>query len=144
MTTIAYRKGAMAADSRVTTEDEAGGARVFSCVKLFRKGKAIIGLQGESEPGIVFLDWYGSGKDRPEILVHGDADFTALVLTRRGLFEYGKYCTPERVIEPFYAIGSGTKVALGAMHMGADARRAVQIACKVDPYTAGPILTMSL
>lgn len=130
----------MAADSRATYDDD----RVVRTEKLFRKGKAIIGLAGESEPGLIFLDWYGSGKEPPRILLDGNADFTALVLTRKGLFEYGKYCREERVHEDFHAAGSGAKVALGAMHMGADAKRAVQIAMKVDPFTGGPVVTMSL
>lgn len=144
MTTIAYRKGIIAADSRVTIESEAGGSRMFKSEKLFRKGKAIIALAGESEPGLVFLDWYGTGRDAPSVLISADADFTALVLTRKGLFEYGKYCRPERVLGDFHAIGSGAKAALGAMHMGADARTAVRVACKIDPYSAGPIVTMGL
>lgn len=145
MTTIAVRNGIMAADSRVTSDGENSGTRYFRTEKLFRKGRDLIGLAGESEPGLIFLDWYGSGKkDAPGVLIDGEADFTALVLTRKGLFEYGKYCRGERVLEPFYAIGSGAKAALGAMHMGADARRAVQIACKIDPYSAPPIVVMPL
>lgn len=135
----------MAADSRVTYDSEAAGTRLFKTEKLFRKGKDIIGLAGESEPGLIFLDWYGTGKkDPPGVLIDGEADFTALVLTRKGLFEYGKYCRGERVLEPFYAIGSGSKAALGAMHMGANAVAAVRIACKVDPYSGTPIVSMEL
>lgn len=144
MTTIAVRNGIMAADSRVTHDSEAGGTRLFRTEKVFRKGKVLIGLAGESEPGLIFLDWYGTGKEPPSILIAGDADFTALVLTRRGLYEYGKYCRPEKVLEPFYAIGSGCKAALGAMHMGANAQTAVRIACKIDPYSAPPIVVMPL
>jgi len=144
MTTVAYRGGIMAADSRVTYDSEAAGSRFFRTEKLFRKGKDIIGLAGESEPGLIFLDWYGSNKAPPDALVDGGADFTALVLTRKGLFEYGKYCRGERVLEPFYAIGSGCKAALGAMHMGADAARAIRIACKVDTYSGTPIVVMKL
>ena len=43
---------------------------------------------------------------------------------------------------PFLALGSGAKAALGALHMGADAVRAVEIACLTDAYTGGPIVTM--
>lgn len=38
----------------------------------------------------------------------------------------------------FYAIGSGTDAALAAMHMGADALRAVEIAAMVDANTGPP------
>ncbi len=43
---------------------------------------------------------------------------------------------------PFMALGSGAKAALGALHMGADAVRAVEVACLVDAFTGGPIVTM--
>ena len=151
MTTIAYRDGIMAADSRTTVDSEAGGSRHFRCEKLYAvKGKtghavAIVGLAGESAPGLVFLDWYRSGaKTGDARLLDGEADFTALVLTRKGLFEYDKWCRGERVQERFYAIGSGAKAALGAMHMGADARKAVMVACRVDPFSAPPIVTMAI
>lgn len=152
MTTIAFRGGVMAADSCVSIETEAGGARKFKCEKLFRKtigkGRAkrqvIMGLSGESSPGLLYLDWYGSDKDPPTQLIDGQADFSALILTVDGLFEADAYCRPERIIEPFYAIGSGAKAALGAMHAGASARRAVEIACRIDPFSSPPIVTMRL
>ena len=45
---------------------------------------------------------------------------------------------------PFMALGSGSKTALGALHMGADAVRAVEIACLADAFTGGAIVTMRL
>ena len=149
MTTIAYRNGLMAADSRMTTEDDSG-CRIFKCEKLYRIetprfGEAIVGLAGETYSGLIFLDWLkADNADGPENLLIGDADFTGLVLTKRGLYEYDKWCRGERVLDRFYAIGSGAKAALGAMHMGADARQAVAVAARVDPYTGGPIITLSL
>lgn len=152
MTTIAYKNGVIAADSCVSLQTEAGGSRKFKCEKLYRKtiGKGrskrqvIIALAGESFPGLMFLDWYGSGKEPPTQLIDGQADFTALVLTNEGLFEADAYCRPDKIIDQFYAVGSGAKAALGAMHAGASAKRAVEIACLIDPYTAPPIVTMRL
>jgi hypothetical protein len=149
VTTICYKDGIMAADSCVSIETEAGGARKFRCVKLYRKGskkdEAVIALFGESSPGMVFLDWYGSGKPAPtEMFGHMSSDFGALILTRKGLFEADAYCRLDRVEEKFYAVGSGAKAALGAMHSGASARLACSIACKIDPYSAPPIAWMSL
>lgn len=135
----------MAADSRVTISSDAGGSRVGTCEKLFRTKDAIIGTAGESAPGLVFLDWYKSGKKTaPIFLIDGEADFVALVLTKHGLFEFDKWCRGERILDPFHAIGSGAKAAIGAMHMGASAERSVEVACLVDPYTAPPIVTMTL
>lgn len=144
MTTIAVRGGIMAADSRVTIHTEEGGARVTQCIKIFRRKEALIGLAGESEPGLVFLDWYGSKKAPPSVLIDAEADFTALVLTAQGVFEYGKYCMPEKVLGRYWAVGSGSKAALGAMAMGANAERAVEVACEIDPYTAAPIRVLKL
>lgn len=151
MTTIAFRSGLMAADSRTTVESEAGGARVFRCEKLYRVespkhgGEVIVGTAGETFSALVFLDWLKTEKSEGvDNLILGEADFTALVLTRRGLYEYDKWCRGERILDRFYAVGSGAKAALGAMHMGADARQAVAVACRVDPFSAPPIVTMQL
>lgn len=138
----------MAADSRVTTESEAGGHIVHYCTKLYRKGGAVIGLQGESSPGMFFLEWYGSGKPAPAALQESEAEFCALVLTKKGLFEFDKWCNGERVLmprhRPYHAIGSGAKAAFGSMAEGKSARRAVAVACMFDPYTAPPVVWMSL
>jgi len=145
MTVIAYRNGVMAADSRITFTGEESGTAYGRCEKLFRVRDAIIGLQGESSPGLVFLDWYASGAvEAHEGLVHSDADFYALVMTSTGVYMFDKWCRGERVLDEFWAIGSGAKAALGAMHMGADAREACAIACRIDPYCALPIETMTL
>lgn len=149
MTTIVFRAGVLAADSRATYTSEAGGARVFLCDKLYRRKNCIIGLAGETGPGLVFLDWFGDGphaptKEPPSQLIDGDGDFAALVLSKSGLYEYDKWCRGEKVRGRFYAIGSGAKAAMGALHMGANARQAVAVACKVDPYSAKPIVSMSL
>lgn len=152
MTTIVYRDGVLAADSRATYSTEAGGARMHSCKKLFRKtiteGKrkfdVIIATAGESSPGMVFVDWYGSGKPIPDVFLHLGGDFACLVLRPDGLFEYDVYCRPEQIHEEFYAIGSGAKAALGALHCGKSAVESVRIACRVDPYSGGRVVSESL
>ena len=145
MTTIVYRDGVLASDSQVT----AGDARKFHCEKLYRvevQGlPAIVGLAGGAFDGLAFLDWLVGEQDAPpQRLIDGEADFTAVVLNKHGLFEYDKWCRPDKVLERFYAVGSGASAALGAMHMGATAREAVAVACKIDPYSGGPIVEMSL
>jgi hypothetical protein len=131
MTTIAYRNGILAADSRVTVSSEAGGDRTFQCEKLFRKmipgpdgtvEEVIFATAGDSTSGMVFVDWYGSGHEAPVT----------------------QWCRGMQIKDEFYAIGSGCKLALGAMEMGAGALKAVEIAGRRDPYTAGPFTTMRL
>lgn len=146
MTVIAYRAGVLACDSRITHDSEAGGTRTSKCVKMFRKPGAIVALAGETSPGLVFLDWYGSGKEPPGILIDGEADFLAMVLTNGGLFEFDKWCRgePVKLHRGYWAQGCGAKVALGAMYQGATAVQAVAAACAWDPYCGTPIVSMEL
>ena len=151
MTTIAYRANIIAADSRETWDSDAGGTSIGNCEKLFRKrvGKreVIIGTAGGSYLGMIFVDWFGDlGKEPPTILrdAHLDEDFDVLVLDRGKVYTANHLCRLIEVIDPFIAIGSGRKAALAAMHCGRSAREAVAIACKVDPYTAPPIVTMTM
>lgn len=155
-TTIAFRDNILAADSRVTVDSEAGGTRIFKCQKLYRKTvklnggdpeEVILATAGESHPGALFVEWFGTGIDvttMRDTFVLGEADFEILVLKHDGLYEVDKYCNLVKIMDKFYAIGSGTKAAMAAMYMGASAKRAVEIACKIDPHTAPPIYTMTL
>jgi len=147
MTTIAYRDGVMAADSCVTMSDDAAGDYKGHCVKLLECCYGICALQGESTPGMAFWHWWRTGM-RDEALADriraSQADFAALTLTPEGLFVWDHWLLPEQVEDEFYALGSGTKAALGALHMGATAVEAVRIACLIDPYTALPIVSKTL
>jgi hypothetical protein len=172
MTTICYKNGVMASDSRVSIEPAAGdpgATRIYSAAKLYRKtiqptklkllvGGAVrtipygepydvvIGLAGESSPGLVFLDWYGSGDPEPESIngAESTADFTALILSPSGLYEADGYCRPEQVLDECYAIGTGAHAAMGAMLAGRTAEEAVVIAVQVDIYSALPLQVMKL
>lgn len=146
MTTIAARDGCIASDSRETWTSDDGGSRVHTCKKLFRKriGKGrkaydvIIGTAGESSPGMLFVDWYGSDSPPPVTLLT-EADFTILILKPKGLYVADAYCREVPILEKFFAIGSGAAAALAAMHCGKSAREAVTIAARIDPYTGGRI-----
>jgi len=151
VTTIAYRDGIIAADSRETWECEIAGIAVFNrCTKLTRYDDigAIIGTQGESFPGLVAEDWYvdnersTNGVEKPDF--SGEEDFTLLILSRDGLTIMDCWLRPCKVNEKYFAVGSGSKVALGAMYMGATAEEAVKAASKIDPFTGGKVHVMSL
>lgn len=151
MTTIAYRNGILAADSRYTEESESGGDRMFQCRKIFqtlstmREGypfKQWVALAGD-ESGLLFLRWVREGmdaNDKPEFS-KGD-DFSALVVTLHGEVRradvYGTHCEPEPIMEEYHAIGSGAKCAFIAMDMDASALEAVKRAAVRDPWTGGP------
>lgn len=147
MTTIAARAGCIAADSRETWTSEDGGSRIHLCKKLFRKrvGKGakahdvVIGTAGESAPGMLYVDWYGSGHPPPPQLLAEGADFTILLLKPKGIYVADAYCREVPILEKFFAVGSGAVAALAAMHCGKSAREAVSIASRIDPYTGGRI-----
>lgn len=46
---------------------------------------------------------------------------------------------PYKVHASFYAIGSGRRLAIGAMAAGASAKEAVEIACRFDTHSRGPV-----
>lgn len=164
MTTIVVRHGRMAADSRLTVSSDAGGDRIFSVKKIFRLNNGcLVGASGENGPGLIFVKWAhsnllengmpsASADPRPaEIETNTeDDDLFILVLSPNGeLVQYDSYWTPEPIdLEAnygFYAIGSGAKAAMGAMHVDGEltAKQAVIIASLVDPWTAGPFVSMA-
>jgi hypothetical protein len=152
MTTIAYRDGIIAADSRLTYATVGGGSRKHVCTKLYRKriteGRktfdVIIATAGEASPSLIFVDWYGSGEPIPDMLKIQGGDFTCLILRPDGLYEADVYCRPDKILDSFFAVGSGAKEALAAMHCGKSAMQAVGIAARIDPYTGGKIVSMTL
>lgn len=147
MTTIVYRDGVLAADSCYTEDSESGGSRVFQCQKLhkcqlsgFPPAYVYVGLAGAGGPGLRFLRWVKDGMNRnaPPSFDPGD-DFVALVVMDGDAYVFDRYMEPERVVEPYHAIGSGAKCAFVALDMGANAKEAVERAAVRDPYTRGPV-----
>lgn len=142
MTTIAYRDGVMAADSLSSTSD---GTKFYHTQKLYRrtvgKGKqrrkVVMGLCGNVAACLAFIDWFGSDEQPPS--VQSDEDFTVILADNGRLYEANRFFRLEKIREPFYAIGSGAEAALAAMHMGADAKQAVKVACKVNLGTGGKV-----
>jgi hypothetical protein len=148
MTTIAYRDGVLAADTK-GTDDNGYHPGTYRCEKLFRVDGDIIATAGEDATGMIFVDWYGSKKNGkrpkpPARLVDGAADFAVLILRKDGLYWSDKWCRMNKIMDEIYALGSGAPYALGAMAMGAPPEEAVRIAMRWDCYTGGDIVTMRL
>jgi ATP-dependent protease HslVU (ClpYQ) peptidase subunit len=148
VTTVAFREGWMASDSRLTD----GNVGVTKGAKLFRKtiGKRkaehLIGVCGDLYAAMVFVDWYGSGdKALHDLLVDLDEDsFEVLIWDGKHLKTANRYCRLIEVEEPYYAIGSGGRHAITAMDCGKNAATAVQMAIKRDSNSGGRIVTMRL
>jgi ATP-dependent protease HslVU (ClpYQ) peptidase subunit len=96
------------------------------------------------------MDWAEAGfaeKKRPKFVSTPDKDDEAalLMVTKKGIFYMlASDPYPELVDTNFFAIGSGGKVALGALHAGATLEEAMEIAHRVDPYTRPPFDILTL
>lgn len=123
----------MAADSQTNHQGIKSAA-----VKIHRTDNAIIGVAGDYTAAMVFVDWYENRESRRPDLGHEDG-FEALVLTADGLEYWTANLRPTPVAGDFYAIGSGSHLALGAMAMGADPVQAVTVAARFDFNTGGDI-----
>lgn len=146
MTTIAVRAGVMTADSMM------GGSIRGTCRKIIRieygdgPGGDIVGGAGNLADVQAMFRWFkaGADMDKPPAWInhHGEKpDAEIIVMQSDGkVFVIDDHMARIEVGE-FWAIGSGAKAALGAMHMGADAKRAVEIAAMVDTQTGGDIET---
>lgn len=154
MTTIAYKNGIMAGDRNINTDD----MLLETADKIFRikspltpNHAQIIGLAGDMADIALCVEWMNSNQapelkgalQLPPALQSSDrGGFVAIVITGRGIL----YTTASDVFNktkaPFYAIGTGRRLALGAMAAGATAEEAVRIASQFDVYTGSEVDTL--
>lgn len=143
MTTIAYRDGVMAADTRMCS----GNQFIDQSMTKIARNKAgdLCGISGDAALGGPFLEWFlkgERGKHPPIIYEPTKSDIHAVIVRAKGTmrrFEPGGWFY---FVAPYFAMGSGRDFALGAMHMGADAIRAVQAGCAHDPSSGGQIILL--
>lgn len=138
MTTIAYKDGVIAYDSRQTrndriVSDNAPKCQVVSGVSFFLSGavcdeKALIAAYFGT-PSPVPVECSGYVVDGGNLMMVGHDDKTGI--WKQDL----ELSNPD-------AIGSGSAYAVAAMDMGASAEDAVRAAMKRDIYTGGTIRTV--
>lgn len=144
MTTVAYRDGVMAADSLVTGH----GVRMGSLAKLVRaKDGTIGGAAGNTLDSARLLRWVGlMGADcrNADVPRSEDKDTSVLIAYPDGSVEWiGGHDGRVIVDAGFHAIGSGGEIAIGAMAFGATAEQAVEIACRLDVWSGGPVQVLN-
>lgn len=89
-----------------------------------------------------FFLWLQTPKRRrPKIT---DGAFSAMELNERGIWLWDYRLKPFAAGIDRHAIGSGAMAALAALEMGADAKTAIEIACRIDPNSEGPIQSETL
>ena len=144
MTTIAYKDGVLAWDSQWSDEDT--GYRYMNR-KGWKDDEAgfIVAMAGYPEVGLDVLQRILNEDSDMEIRCFEGEDLDLIILWRDGTLEvydeYGRGLPFDS--HGFYAWGSGAKAALAAMHMGATASGAVDVACKVDVWSHPPVSSES-
>lgn len=138
MTTIAYKDGVIAYDSRQTrsdriVSDNSPKCQVVDGVSFFLSGavcdeRALIAAYFGT-PSPVPVECSGYAVDAGKLMLVGHDDKTGIWKQDLDL------SNPD-------AIGSGAQYALAAMDMGATAEEAVAAAAKRDVYTGGTIRTL--
>ncbi|RAK68814.1 peptidase S14 [Phenylobacterium kunshanense] len=145
MTTIAYRDGVLASDSRAYSGDK---TPIGSKQKIHRLADGtLLGVSTASIGGDALVRrWVEAGCPAARNDDLKPDSFTALMVRANGDVFYAnnnlEWTGPLDV--PFIAAGSGEHYALGAMAMGASAERAVEVACELDVWSAHPIRTLRL
>lgn len=131
MTTIAYANGVLAADTQCTIEDSTR----TTMHKLRRvPGVGVVACAGKLSTAHAFVEWLQGGTKRyPKECVKG---FEAIVLDEEGKpWYYGATQYKDPIENPFYALGSGWRLAMAGMHMGLSPKQAVELAGQLDIYT---------
>lgn len=141
MTTIAIKNGFMVSDSRVTR----GGGILGATKKVYDFGNIVVGVCGTLQDSTRFLKWIKGGKKR-KFPVGENTDFDALVYHRLSgkVLLYASSDVGDAIDAGFYAIGSGTQYAIGAMQVGASAAEAIEVACMFDVYSGGVLQEVKL
>lgn len=135
MTTIAYRDGILAADTKVSED----GLYCGSITKVGKIGEVLFAATGSLFFLQSFSDWVRNGLPEPMPEdIKNDENGTGILIYREHFLnlEKGKW---DRLYTDFAAFGSGRRIALGALAMGGSAIEAVEIAIKYDTYSGGDI-----
>jgi len=140
MTTIAAdaRTGVIVSDSKMSLTS----SDVWLVVRKIHRHKAdLIGISGDVEAEMKWLDWLSSGRKGR---MPSNSGIEALILRKEGLFYLLGPATEFKIERGWHAIGSGGGLALGAMSHGASAEEAVAIACQHDLGSGGDLQIFNL
>lgn len=140
MSTIAFKDGILASDSACLQS----GTSIGKMKKVYRVGKCLIGLCGETAFFTEFVDWFRDGADDADTFPW-TGDWNALVVSPNNpITLYDNNSMTPLVFskkDKYIAIGSGMDIALGCLYNGGSAKEAVQAAIKHNSSTKGPVRT---
>jgi ATP-dependent protease HslVU (ClpYQ) peptidase subunit len=139
MTTIAYKDGIIAADTQITYDKSVRGK---SSPKIVQLAKDLV-FAGAGDTRAIssamrffsIPNWEEKIDESPKFKQY----FEALLWYKGKIYFCIGGCYPEPLCDDFYALGSGYKFALAALHLGLSAEEAVKFASTLDIYTNNEI-----
>jgi len=135
MTTIICNRKYMVGDRLCSTE----GGEMVRVTKVHKRNGDVIGFCGDPYEGVKFVNAYGD---------HGGLELTdnfeALVLSHNGIFTVDRKLAFLQIDQPYYAVGTGSTIALYAMSQGATPIEALREATQHDLFTGLGMTVMNL
>lgn len=142
MTVIVWDGVTLAADKRATIAGYPATA-----TKIHRVPGGLVGFSGSATHAAELLHWFRNGRvidEFPKRDEERGAGTTFITEDRQILLYTYDSAFPEQIEESFFARGAGRDYALAAMHLGHDARKAVEVACALDTSCGNGVDTLSL
>lgn len=131
MSIIVWDGKSLAADKQST---HVGLRSTVSKIRRLQSGE-VVAWCGTNDGGLLMAHLYERGQlieKWPEFQKDKDDFVMFIVASHAGLVFYERNPIAQRYEQQYAAFGSGRDYAMGALAMGADARRAVEVACQFD------------
>lgn len=144
MTVIAWDGKTLAADRRMGSYCHRSVTKIRRSIRT----GALLGASGSGQGGRELMEWYEQGaipEKWPQFHRSADEGSILCAVTKEGrVFEFGASPHAIEILDSSYSLGSGRDVARTAMHLGLDARRAVEIANELCTECGNGIDTLTL
>lgn len=142
MTTVAFKGGILAGDTLACSQNLSHQV----VTKIWRHDDWLFGGAGTYGSVLAVYEWLKTGEGKPDLSGEDSIDAMQIKPHGRGyrIIAWDATLKPFDIVEPFWAVGSGSHLAIGAMEKKASAMEAVKIAMKYDPATGGRIRTLKL
>lgn len=143
MSIIVWDGKTLAADKQTTNVN----LKRPATTKIFRNGDILFAGVGQHQCVRALMEWVEWGMPPasfPKDYMDSSGSTALWIINRNGTIgrvEDGPFVIKQE--QPYFADGSGRDFAYGAMAMGADAVKAVEIACQHDIYCGGGIDTLT-
>lgn len=142
MTTIAYKDGVLASDSRLS--DDTGHIWSHHCKKIWRlKDGSLVGFSGDDEAGTLILQSLQRGLSALPSLSN-DVEVCGLRVMPDGTIWITEGHAWRAWEDSFAAIGSGQPYAMTVLRAGGSAYEAVKAGIESNCFSGGAIQTLRL